>query len=137
MGRKFFLLLLLLELLFPVSVFAATSEIQVTASVVPSPEWTNLVKANSQITHSNLTLLPFTLYTIKLSDGNILLKHDSILLSYSCSPSDTLISQTDNSGQATFLTPTFSPCFPEFTYLIGNLAIPLNSTFRPLTSLSQ
>lgn len=90
---------------------AASDQIHVTATVLPSPEWLSLVQKHSTITRTGNT------YTVKLTDGNILLKNQKIILSFRNIQYSAF---TDSSGKARFHIAGTSNNFstPAFNYFV-------------------
>jgi hypothetical protein len=85
MGRFFFIFLACF-LTFTPPVFAAATiyrRVDVTATVTPSPEWMALVRSHSYTTSSRLPLVPYTLFTVSVSDGSHPLKNQQIQLTVS------------------------------------------------------
>lgn len=107
MGR-FLLVLFLLGLTCPFPAIADTvsHQVYVTATVLPSPEWINLVQTNSDIRRIDLPYINLTLYQILLTDGNISLKNHPITITASAGDRTiTQTSATDQSGLVKFLIP--------------------------------
>ena len=126
MGR-FFLLFLLIVSFFPVSpAFAQTisRNVTVTATVLPSPEWIQLLQSNSTVSRIDLPFLNFVTYRIRLSDGRNPVKSRLVTLTFENFP--VLSVFTDSDGVATFYVPiSLSRTRPEFACLIADREIPL------------
>ncbi len=126
MGR-FFLLFFLIFSFFPVSpVFARTisHNVTVTATVLPSPEWIQLLQSNSTISRIDLPFVSFVTYRLRLSDGRSAVKSRLVTLTSENSP--VLSVFTDSDGIAAFYVPiSLSPARPEFSCLIADQKIPL------------
>jgi hypothetical protein len=100
MGKRLLYLtssFLLLASISPSSIInAASDQIHITATVLPSPQWLSLVQQHSTITETNNT------YIVHLTDGNIHLNHQKIILSGFNTQS---FAFTNSQGIATFTIP--------------------------------
>jgi hypothetical protein len=121
MGRAFFIFLLLLcYSATPVFALSQSHVITVTATVLPSPEWTSLLRQHSTINHLTIPYFHFNIFQLLLTDGNILIRNQPInlLINNQIVQSDF----TDPSGNVTFLIPKSIPAESiNFSYLAINL----------------
>jgi hypothetical protein len=129
MGR-IYLIYLLLFLVYVRPVFAdtVTRQINITAGVLPSPEWITLVQTHSAIYRINLPLINFVFYQLHLTDGHILLKNQPVDMTVSAPGQIFFQTQfTDPKGVVKFFLPDSyaSAAAPVFTFTIMNREISL------------
>ena len=121
MGRTIFSFILCFLLFVTPSLANSQSHvITVSATVLPSPEWINLLRSHSTITHVVLPFLNFDIYRLHLTDGNILIRNQpvSLLINNQVIQS----ASTDSSGNITFLIPKYITTQSiNFSYLSINL----------------
>jgi hypothetical protein len=118
------ILLILASIVLPSTIKAYSDQIHVTATVLPSPVWVEMVRANSQTTQFGNYI------RVKLSDGHTSLKNQAVLL---VTASSRQTAKTDSSGIVWFEQATSSY---ELFYIIMGQNIPIFPTINTYHYLS-
>lgn len=125
MGRIIFLTGILL-LFSPTAIQAQTKsyDIRVSATVLPSPKWINLLHKHSTISNLTLPFVNLNIYQLHLSDGNINIRNQQVHLLIHNQIIRTQL--TDSLGNVTFVVSNKTRFQPQFIYTVSGISIPLS-----------